>query len=36
MLDYCPDCGSDDLDEFMSGDVICNDCGHIHNVDEEE
>ena len=35
MQDYCEACGSDDLDEYMNGDVICNSCGHVVNVDEE-
>lgn len=36
LLDYCTACGSDDLDEYMNGDVVCNNCGHVENVDEDD
>lgn len=36
LADYCEMCGSDDLEEFFNGDVICLECGHVENVDEEE
>lgn len=35
MLDYCPDCGSDDVDSFMNGETHCNSCGHVHDDEEE-
>lgn len=35
IIDYCPACGSDDLDEYMNGEAHCNECGHVYNEEEE-
>lgn len=38
MCDYCPECGSDDLDSYMSymnGESHCNGCGHTWEDEEE-
>ncbi|AZV01945.1 hypothetical protein [Aeromonas phage Akh-2] len=36
MLDYCPMCGSEELDHFMNGDTYCQECGYTHNEDDDE
>ncbi|WBF79347.1 hypothetical protein IACHDJAJ_00137 [Aeromonas phage vB_AdhS_TS3] len=35
MPDYCPMCGSEELDHFMNGDTYCQECGYTHNEDDE-
>ena len=35
MLDYCPSCGSDDIESYMNGDNHCADCG-AYWIDEDE
>lgn len=36
MLDYCPMCGSEELEHYMNGETYCLGCGHTHNEEDEE
>ena len=36
MIDYCPHCRSDDVEEFFNGDYQCLECQHCWNGDDVE
>lgn len=36
MPDYCPMCGSEELEHYMNGETYCLNCGHTHGEEDEE